>query len=94
MALCGSRVTPVAAWLKAISSITALSGTAWASNSPRIVASTASSRWNPPDCFSPAMSRDRLDASRPSASNSSRSKFEEIWMSMEGEVVGSTPRNS
>ncbi len=32
--------------------------------------------------------------SRSIASNSSRSKFEEIWMSIDGEVVGWTPRTS
>ncbi len=31
---------------------------------------------------------------RSCTSNSSRSKFEEIWMSIEGEVVASTPRIS
>ena len=39
-----------------------------------------------PDCFSEAINRRTLSASRPLASNSSRSKFEEIWMSIEGEA--------
>ena len=94
MALWGSSTTPVAAWVRAISAMTSASGTATASNSERMVASTSGLSEKPPDCLSPAISRDRDDASRPRASNSSRSKFEEIWMSMEGEVVGTTPRSS
>ena len=33
-------------------------------------------------------------ASRPAASNSRRSKFEDTWMSIEGDMVGETPRTS
>ena len=32
--------------------------------------------------------------SRPQASNRSRSKFDETWMSMDGDVVATTSRNS
>ena len=57
-----------------------------ASNSSRIAASVASGSTKRPDCFSEAISRRTLSASRRLASNSSRSKFEETWMSIEGEA--------
>ena len=37
---------------------------------------------------------DRQRRSRPWASNSSRSKFDETWMSIDGEAVAVTPRSS
>ena len=65
-----------------------------ASNSSRIAASIASGSTKRPDCFSDAISRRTTAASRPPASNSSRSKFEDTWISIEGEAVACTSRTS
>ena len=65
-----------------------------ASNSSRIAASIGPGSTKRPDCFNDSISRRTLAASRRLASNSSRSKFEEIWMSIEGEAVACTSRTS
>ena len=48
----------------------------------------------PFDCFRLSMAARTLEASRPLASNKSRSKLEEIWISIDGDVVALTSRIS
>ena len=58
------------------------------------IARAASASVKAPDCARPAIRRRTAAASRSSASKSSRSKFDETWMSIDGEVVAVTPRTS
>ena len=65
-----------------------------AEKSARMASSVLSSMLNEPDWASPSIERRTLAASRPDASNSSRSKLDDTWMSIDGDVVAITPRVS
>ncbi|MNL48477.1 hypothetical protein D3C87_1713380 [compost metagenome] len=62
-----------------------------AAKSRRIAVMDCSGRSKPRDCLSAAIMRLTALASRPALSNSRRSKLEEIWISIEGLMVGATP---
>ena len=60
----------------------------------RISASVLSGSTKRPDCLSCAIRRRTPAASRPLASNNSRSKFDDTWISIEGDAEACTSRTS
>src|SRR6185437_13367436 len=91
-AVWGSTRSPASRQAARIAADVSVSSARPASNSSRIAASMASGSTKRPDCFSEPIKRRTLSASRRLASNNSRSKFEEIWMSIEGEADACTSR--
>ncbi|MNL71680.1 hypothetical protein D3C87_1968740 [compost metagenome] len=63
-------------------------------NSLRIAFSAFSRMANEPDCFRLSIAERTSAGSRSFASNRSRSKLDEIWMSIDGDVVALTSRIS
>ena len=63
-------------------------------NSARICSSACADTTKRRDCASEAIAARTAAASRPLLSNSSRSKLDEIWISIDGEVVATTSRIS
>src|SRR5216684_7372695 len=86
-AVWGSTRSPASRQAARIAALVSVSSARPASNSSRIAASVASGSTKRPDCFSDAISRRTVPASRRLASNNSRSKFEETWISIEGDAV-------
>src|SRR6516225_7398292 len=93
-AVWGSTSSPASRQAARISAAVSVSSARPASNASRMAASMASGSTKRPDCFSESINRRTLAASRLLASNSSRSKFEDIWMSIDGEAVACTSRTS
>src|ERR1700682_6105282 len=93
-AVWGSTRSPASRHAARLAAAVSVSSARPASNSSRIAASVASGSTKRPDCFSDAISRRTPSASRRLASNNSRSKFEEIWMSLGGHTVAWTSRTS
>src|SRR3984893_8301557 len=85
-AVCGSTRSPASRQAARIAALVSVSSARPASNSSRIAASVASGSTKRPDCFSDAIRRRMTAESRPLASNNSRSKFEETWISIDGEA--------
>src|SRR6266481_3946341 len=89
-AVWGSTSWPASRQAARIAAAVSVSSARPASNSSRIAVSIASGSTNRPDCFRDAINRRTAAASRLLASNNSRSKFEDTWMSIEGEAVACT----
>src|SRR6516162_5772587 len=85
-AVWGSTRSPASRQIARIAALVSVSSARPASNSSRIAASTESGSTKRPDCLSDSIRRRTTLASRPLASNNSRSKFDETWISIDGEV--------
>src|SRR5271169_9326 len=85
-AVWGSTRSPASRQVARIAALVSVSSARPASNSSRIAASTASGSTKRPDCFSDAIKRRTSAASRRLASNNKRSKFDETWISIDGEA--------
>src|ERR1700754_543694 len=93
-AVCGSTRTPASRQAARIAALVSVSSARPASNSLRIAASTLSGSTNRPDWPSEAIRPRSKLASRPEASNSRRSKFDDTWISIDGDAVAWTSRTS
>ncbi len=87
-AVCGSARKPVSRYVAAMASATSLSSARPAAKSPRIAASGPAAMANEPALARSPIRARTTPPSRSYASNSSRSKFDDTWMSIDGEVGG------
>src|SRR3954469_8392956 len=89
-AVWGSTRMPASRQAARIAALVSVSSARPASNSLRIAARMRSGSTKRPDCASEAIRPRSSDASRPDASNSRRSKFDDTWISIDGDAVAWT----
>ena len=92
--VCGSISAPLSCRVVRIAAAVSASLARSAVNSARMADSGADGIEKRCDWASEPMAARTGRASRPCASNSRRSKFDDTWMSIEGDVVGATSRSS